>query len=375
MWYLFGLITLCVFTFYAILMRTSSFGSGSIKLPYQKRFTYDVHKKKSGILFGFSLGIVAQKDYDYSLKTESTLDRFFKRLKLSNEHQIGKTRFDNLVYITSDHPSFLKALSSNEQLSNCIIKVFEAAEKHNTIVKKLRHNHGQLWVKLKIKSPKIDKDGEIMKKISADIFPLLNTINLLLTEPPSKNINKWKDPFILKAAIIMGLSSGLAFNGTFLLFTLFVWTKIPFIIDVTELIKGAFFYGTIFTLILIFITIYLLKRSSRTHLVLIQLIIVGYFGVISTAYYGLRDINIGLDKSKAISYNVVVHKKRHSSGRRSSGSYLTIDDWNNKNKTKEVRVPFHLYKKAQVNHFVTVNQKQGYLGYRWVESIKPPKIR
>lgn len=379
MWFFFGFITLSVFTYYSILKRVDASWSGNMGSTNKKRFTYKFDKKKSGIfstsqrLVTISLGIEAQKGYDYSLKIESSLDRFFKKLKLSNEHQIRKTKFDNLVYITSDNPSFLNTLSSNEQLSSCIINVFEAAEQHDVILKELRHNYGKLWVKLKIKNNQSDEnEEEILKKISAEITPLLYTINSLLKEPSSKNLNKWKDPFTLKAAIIIGLSSGLALNGAFHLFTLFVWTKIPFIIDVNELIKDALFYGTCFILILILITIYILKRSSRTHLVLIELIVIGYFGAVSTAYYELRDINIGLDKSKVISYNVKVHKKRYSSGK-SSSYFLTIDDWNNKSKTKEINVPFYLYKKAKVNHFITVNQKQGYLGYRWVKSIKTPK--
>ena len=374
MWYLFGLITLCIFILYGILIRSDSSWSGDISSINKKRFTYKFNKKKSGLfsnkfkLVTIFLGIEAQKGYDYTLKTERKLDRFFKFLRLSNEHQIGKTQFDNLVYIASDNPSFLNTLSDHEELSNCIIHVFEAAEKHGVILKELRHRYGKLWVQLKVKNNL--KDEEAWRKISADIIPLLHRINALLEELPSKSLNKWKDPFTLKAAIILGLSLGLAFNGVFHLFRLFIWVDIPFIIDVSDLVKDALLYGSIFTLILMLLTIYLLKRSSRTHLVLIELITIGYFGAISTAYYELRDINMGLDKSKATPYKVEVHSKRYSSGRRSSSHFLTLDDWNNTNETKEIEVSSRLYKRTQVNNFVIVNQKQGYLGYKWVESIK-----
>lgn len=52
-----------------------------------------------------------------------------------------------------------------------------------------------------------------------------------------------------------------------------MYVDLPFIIDTKALLTDSIIVGTIIILILVFFILFLLKCSSRTHLILIELII------------------------------------------------------------------------------------------------------
>jgi len=105
--------------------------------------------------------------------------------------------------------------------------------------------------------------------------------------------------------------------------------------------------------------------------VLIELLLVGSFGAVSTAFTELRDLNIELDQSQAIEYHAKTLDKRISRGRRRSTSYyLYLEDWNRGTFEEKVKVSKLLYNTIAVGDSVSIRQKSGYLGYRWVGSIQ-----
>ena len=129
----------------------------------------------------------------------------------------------------------------------------------------------------------------------------------------------------------------------------------------------------LFSLTLALIAIYTLGRSSRTHLVLIELLLLGSFGSIVTAYAELGDINVTADTSKSKQYESIVYDKQSIRGRRNATKYyLTMRDWNvpdNVQKIK-IRVPSSLYYDVTEGEHLIISQKAGYFKYRWIESLK-----
>ncbi|MGD8569853.1 MAG: hypothetical protein PVJ39_17335, partial [Gammaproteobacteria bacterium] len=180
--------------------------------------------------------------------------------------------------------------------------------------------------------------------------------------------SKWRDPFVIKSAIILAISSGLAINGLIHLVRL-TWIKLPFTVDSSQLLMDSVYWGAGIVITLLLSALVMLGRSARTHLVMIELILIGSFGAISTTAAELRDINIELDESRGHSYEVKALDKKITRSRRSSSYYLYVNDWNKEHARKKVKVPSDIYYSIEIGDLLLVKQKNGFLNYRWVESL------
>jgi len=200
---------------------------------------------------------------------------------------------------------------------------------------------------------------------------LYNVANELKRIPLTAS-NSWKDPFTAKAAILLAISSAMAVNGGIQLFR-YINLSNTITLDRDALLNDALILGFFTSGLLALIAIYVLKRSSRTHLVLIELLLLGSFGAIVTAYAELNDINITADTSAGIHYESVVFQKRYQTQRRAATKYfLNVRDWNSPDALKkvELRVPEKLYHNVAVGDRLSLSQKDGYFKYRWIDELK-----
>ncbi len=365
MWFLFGFITIVGFCFYAAYKKLNASWIGTIGscsgLKYQSTELRNKYK-----IVGFLIGIESHEDADYTFKGESGVDRWFKSIGISSEFQVGKKEFDELVYIVTDNTDFQKHISSNEEILNSVIEIFKVGDKYGHTTKEIRHNSGKLWVKFK-SGVKV-KAGDV-DKISSEIVPLLGKIDQQIKSVKFSSINKWKDPFVIKAVVILAISTGLTLNGLAHIMR-FIWGDIPFTLDVYPLFIDSIIYGSIVILVLITSTFILLGRSARTHLVIIELLIVGYFGAVSTSFAELRDLNMELDHSSSIEFGVQANKKRISRQKNSTNYYVYVDDWTEEKTAKRVEVSGGFYHSILVGDKLIISQKDGFLNYKWVESIR-----
>lgn len=369
MWFVFGFITLISFSIYFGYRRINAAWEGSRETVNGLSFQYKVLRGKYGIT-GLLVGIDGPSEYDCALKKETSVDRFFKSVGFSVEHQIGSREFDDLIYVVSDSSLFHQKLSSSEVLSESAINMFRLAEKFNCKVKVIRCNSGRLWVHFKTRG---GFDEDKIQRQSLEASRLLKTIAGELEIAVQPLSLTWRDPFVIKSALILAISTGLAINGFLYLFRL-AWIKIPFTVDSSQLWLDSVLWGAGIILAMLLATIFFLGRSARAHLVMIELIFVGAFGAVSTVFAELREINIELDESVAAIYEVTARDKRISKSRRSTSYYLSVDDWNKDERRREVKVPGSFYQSVSVGDKLLVKQKAGYLNYRWVESIKKKRI-
>ena len=87
------------------------------------------------------------------------------------------------------------------------------------------------------------------------------------------------------------------------------------------LTQGALYSAGIVTLLII-MTLFILGRSSRTHLVLVELLLVGSIGTYLTVSAQMRDLNMEMDESLAMEYEVEIRDMEIDSGRRSTNYNL-----------------------------------------------------
>ena len=192
MWFIFGFISLFSFIIYGIYKRINASWKGTRKKYKGKSYKYNIINYKNKVI-KIALGIDAIEGYDYALKKESFIDRFFKKIGISNEYQTGNAEFDNNVYIVSDDDYLNNQLSSNEEIIKIILKIFSFDGNNKCKIKKIRHCSGQLWIEFKTKGKVEDN---IVSKIAPKFIPLLENFNNELKKK-TNNINKKRDHFIM----------------------------------------------------------------------------------------------------------------------------------------------------------------------------------
>jgi len=364
MWFTFGFITLISFSFYFWYKRVKATWSGTAGSSEGISFQYNVSKSKKGRIIGLLVGIDGPIGYDYSFKKETSFDRFFKSIGLSNEYQVGNKEFDDLVYIVSDNVEFHRQLSSNATIATSVIEIFKLNEKYNCEVVEICNNLGRLWVSYTTG----DFDENSILDLSSETASILKIIANEIEHIPKIPNSKWKDPFVTKAAIILAINTGFAINGLFRLIQPLV--LFPFMVDLSQLLIDSLCWGVGLIFIFVIIAIIVLGRSARTHLVLIELLIVGTFGFVSTSFFELRDINIEFDKSVAAEYEVKVLDKEIRKKKKSKRYYLYLNDWNRRKTKEKVKVSSDFYHSVSIRDDIIIKQREGYLEYRWVESVK-----
>lgn len=366
MWFVFGLITLFSFCVYQTYKRINAGWEGEFARSNGLEYCYklETHKGKTQSV---KLGIDATQGFDFTFKRESSLDRFFKHIGVSEEHQIGNSKFDDLVYVVSDDKLLHQQISTNEKLVKDTIKLFSHSDGSRNKVKELRCNSGRLWITYSTPDYFDKQEASALARV---MLPHLTSIAEDLKVADFRGSAKGKDPFLIKAAVLLAISSALFFNGWVQTYRI-LFNEIPFVIDVDLLRTHTIFATIVVVLALIFIAWRTLGRSARTHLVLIELIIIGSIGAGLTMNAQLRELNMEMDDSVLAEYVVTTHDKKISKSRRSTSYYLYVDDWTTEDRIarKKIEVPSGLYQSANIGGKLLLEQQAGYLNYRWVSNI------
>ncbi len=362
MWFLFGFITLFVFIVYS---GYNKFHASRIRLLNTSNGKqYGFQFKKSGLKGKvLKIGIAAPEGYNFSLKKEASIDKFFKKIGISAEYQTGDSEFDNEIYIASDDSHLHKQLTHNKALLSFLKTQFKTQTSDGS-VKEITGSPGFLMLQLNVPN---HIDGTNIVEIARKYVPILYELSRLLSSTPSPATKK--DPFIFKAIIILGISSALAINGMVQFFRI-SYDEIPFTIDRWNLFYDSILAGSVITLILAITAIALLKRSARAHLVLIEIFFIGFLGSISTSYAGLRDANMEFDASNTQEYQVKVLDKWTSRSRRSTSYFIKTKDWTGEDPMRKTSISSDFFKTIDKGTELKVTQKTGYLNYRWIESIE-----
>jgi hypothetical protein len=378
MWFVFGFLTLTICVFASYSARVSARWS-----PDKREEKYEFKlKKHKGNVTGFLFGVTATQSFEFTVKPEVWYDRFFKKLKVSNEIQTGDIEFDNAFYILADNPLIEKALVSSEVIRNSIKTIFKFGLGNRIRVERLECRDKRLWIKCSCTN-QVD-ESNIGERVAKHILVELSAILKELNNQDVDDYHRWKDPFVYKSLVVLGVSTGLAVNAGIQLFRTWLG-DFPFIVNTNTLLLHSILGGFLIVTGLTVFTLYWLKNSSRTHIVLIELLTIGLLGAIGTAFHEMRDANVEWKQSKPeiivteLQDHYVVKKRRWRSGRGGGGKsirtthyYFLLKDWNCQcDKTYEKEVSEELYRRLNYYQYVGIVQYPGALGYKWVSDIKP----
>lgn len=370
MWFVFGLITLISFSVYFGMQRFGARWQGTRAVgdspAYEYQFTY--RDKKSQKIREMMVGIPAPREYDFSFKREDGYDRVFKWLGVSVERQFNAADFDKLVYVVSNDRHLFDEVMDDQALLSKVAALFRINHL-DCAVSHLHCRNGRLWVVFKVGS--LFRDASNMSRLMG-VFPRvaesLHMVAERLTADLPQSFGARRDPFILRAMFILAISSGLAINGLAHVFRLTLLSG-PFTVDTTLLWRYSAYAAVGILILMIALTMFLLGRSARAHLVLIELVLVGSLGAFMTAFVELRDMNMEMDTTPVVRFETRVLDKSISTSRKGGTRYYVhVADWNSLGSAQKFQVSSDFYRNVARNDRLALNQRGGYLGLRWVES-------
>lgn len=309
-------------------------------------------------------GVAVRTSLAFEIKPETAIDRFAKYLGLSVEAQVGKPDFDNSAYLVSDDPRVVGMLKVRVALLESLQALIEASPHPDYRFHRIVCSDGVLRVDYR------SRDGvAAMDLLLRWAGPLLEQAKAQL--PPGLPSDAApRDPFHLRAVFLLAIAGGLAVNGLLELMRL-VFSRLPFTIDPWTLWSQAMLVGGAIVVLLVAATVAWLGRTSRAHLVLVEVLLLAAFGAPTTAFTQLRDLNMEADDSPAQLLPASVIGKESQYRRKRGRVYtLKISDWNGTPKVRSVEVSSDRYARFSPGDRLVVRQHAGFLGARWVEGFE-----
>jgi len=364
MWFAFGFITLGCYFAYLFSKRTRARWKG---LPMVTQgIAHERANRPRGRLL--RLGLPAPAGIDLVLLPETFLARLFKGIGLSEEFQVGRDRFDAAVYIGSDDAELCRRLALKRELQADILAIFDAEYPEGCALREIRCLSGRLWADFSV-HPEFPQDSvSAVERVT--MAPLKRIADALTAMVAGSNAGtKPRDPFVRKAMVVLALSSTLAFVG-FTQWFRHIYQVTPLILDGARLAWFTALAGVVILLLLIALTIKVVGRSARAHLVLLEVLLVGGSGSFFAAWVGLQTLNSGLDHASATPITVQVSGKEPVRGRRHTDYYVIVPDWAKPGTDLRLNVPYWFFHNTPLNDTLVVNQHPGALGLRWVSSFR-----
>lgn len=365
MWFVFGLFTLTLSAWLVFRWRLASRWIGIAARLGDQAYEYAPAQNK-GRLTGLRIGIDCATGMHFCLKRENLIDRFFKAIGLSEEQQLDRLHFDERVYVMSDDKRLGMMLRLRPELQSPLAGLFDQQHFADFRINKLWCRDRRLWLEASPARSMSARDFD-PAPLAAEVLPVLRRLADTLASSASPLAGS-QDHFFLKACLLTAASAALAINGAIQLFRIGV-SRFPVMVDHDALWALSVTVGLILLGLLIGACILWLGRTSRSHIVLIELLLVGGFGAMTSSYAELRNLNVGFDGEPIEQiFTRVEHARSFACGKnnRSTCYRLTLAP-TRELAAMELQVNGTTYRSLPQGAQVAVPLRAGALGFRWIE--------
>lgn len=333
-------------------------------------YYYALEHNKENSIVSIYASIENIYGYDFSLKFETSFERFFKSLGLSNECQCGDNQFDKSIYIISDDEWLCSELRNNRVLRESLYSLFWIHYQKGLRVQKIECFNGRFVINAK-------NTGEALTDTQA--VELIKTIVPLMKQSvdhlPSKATQH--DPIYREHSgkivlIFHTIIIALIVNGAMMLyFDHNGYLTFPQLSDSYSILPLGMTVTMIFLVSIIAIVYKYLRKSSRFSPVLFELFTLGSLGIFLSALVEIKEFNVYLDSSNATTFtSSITSKETHSGRKRSTTYFLNLYGWDNQLIQHSLQVDSTLYNQLSQNDPLEVYVHKGFLGYQWIEKIK-----
>ncbi|MBK8185964.1 MAG: hypothetical protein IPK77_01160 [Cellvibrio sp.] len=327
------------------------------------------------ILLGVSVG----NQFNFTIKHEVFLDRFFKKLGVSNEIQTGDEEFDNSIYVVSDDKGFHAKLVESTVFRCAIKKLFQSGLLRKSSVEKLECRDGRLWVVLTTDDEIAETNLEY--EVIDSIVPILRSLAEELGNLKILSRKFYRERFFKKSFVIDCIIAGMIIYPV----SQFLTTTYPFpyFYNNSDLYIHAAILAIILLVMLVLGVVFWMKNSSRAHVVILELLLIGAISSFGSSYYILRyanmhliDEKVNVIETRLVEYKIKLIERNKFKPWRKKRYYkeysLAFLDWTcNCSKMITLDVSENIYEKFIQYQKFKVHLHTGYFGYKWVSSIQP----
>lgn len=236
----------------------------------------EIRKSKAGFT-GFTIGMERRSPTWLRCHAESSVDQLFKRIGIANEVETGDNRFDDLVYVTCDHPYIQALLVESPELRDALVQVIAAGYSHVVF------NGSTVAIRRDARSHATPRDLQLLKQLHAASARLEDEIP-----------RRFADPFLWKALVVEGAIWSLAgyaigafFQGTVVEEDFHVSTSA---VTTLGLMVAAIAFGMLTGLIVL-----TMRGSSRGHRVIVESALLLLLALPISAIQTVGDTNRALD--------------------------------------------------------------------------------
>ncbi len=263
-----------------------------------------IHQHKNTIK-GFTLAAKRASPTWARFHSETSTDRWFKRIGISNEVQTGDAAFDEAVYVTSDHPFVATLLADTPDFRAAIRAVLDSG------VKRISFDGARVSYKKDSAIPPTERDFQLFRT-------LWETSWRLEDEPRSR----FSDPFLWKALVVEGVLWSIA--GVAIGAGLEMIAHRPDIhaskerLIVTGLVVAAAAFAVVFIATLLW-----MRGSSRGHRVILESAVLMALSFPIAGIQLVGDTNRALDDAPAttVKRQLIECETRVHRGKRGRKSY------------------------------------------------------
>lgn len=370
MWFVLGIVSLTSFFAYR-LWRKYYWAWGWTDDQGDQRHGKRRYKTRHGENKGshrFGYAVIVPPGLYFRVKRESRWDRWAKAFRLSVEYQLDDSDFDASLYLVSDDPAWCAELAQVPELRRVVKALFQDPN-FRGLTCEGRHLSADVQVRgQEAAAPYLY--GEAVKNIVAALFGIADRLEALSAQHGSRR----RDPYALRAIVLVSMASAMLMLGGLELFRIFWLERGQVMIDGTGLFAfSSLTAGTVLFLLLVSAAAWL-RGSSHAHVVMWEVLISGGLGLITSSYALARDVNCNWDQALATRHAVTVVGK-HTGHRRKYGTYykLQLDAGaDGVGMPGSIEVDAGTYRKAVTGEHLVILVKPGHLGYRWIEAIVRP---
>ncbi len=315
------------------------------------------------------LGVEGAPPIRLRVKRKRWWDRLFTALGVSVACRTGNPDFDRSFYLVTDATPICRAMIDSPRTQELMLRLESMCEPNRMKFRQLVVRRGRVWIEMVARKR---KEQPHTVHLAQSFVPVLHDLSEAMEAEIPERVRGARDHFAWKAALIVGISSAMFITG--IVFSArHVFFPLPAPLESQPLITASIVTGGAIIGLLIVLTFTWLGRTSRTHLVLLELVLVGTVGAGLTSYSLLREANMALDFSKGERHVVEVLDKRRVVGRHTS-YYLDLDSWREGQEAPKLKVGMSLFSKVRSGYPLVVEEHPGVLGIRWVRLI-PPRFR
>lgn len=337
-------------------------------LSYRKTaLTYRIVRDRHGTIEGVHVGVEVPDRVRFRLQPESRFDRRAWQLGLATEWQVNDAEFDNNIFVVSDDPIFLGALSNDRELrkhSLTLMKAFGGAT--------VRCSAGCLWIETKPElgvQPQGDPELIAVRVVSRALKLLLAIKDRLqaITSTawsPARDRSARAEVVLYVLLEVLGFAGIVAFffsggggeNRQLLFTNSSLWT-----IGITLVIAAVGVPAFVA----------LMRKSSRTHLLLFEIAVVGIPGVAGLVFAGTCWINRHGDTMPAVQQIVQIQDRYVTIGRRGRKNHHLVVGWPDPRVDKEFGVSATVYHQYDTARCAQVTWHLGYFNDPYLSGMQP----